>query len=136
MCNRKIGPFVFNETSITANVYLYLLTEYVAPKINDLQPTIIFQQDGALIHWGLLVRGFLNQTLLDRWIGWGGPIPWLPRSPDITPLDFLLWDYVKDIVYRTKIRDITYLKRKGLLMLLSQLVKLCYSKHARNRVPF
>ena len=35
-----------------------------------------------------------------------------PRSPDITSLDFFLWGYVKYIVYRTKIRDITDLKRQ------------------------
>lgn len=41
-----------------------------------------------------------------------GPIPWSPQSPDITPLDFFLWGYVKDVVYRTKIQDITDLKQK------------------------
>ena len=102
----------YKMTSISANVYLDLLTEYVAPQLNDLQPTIIFQQDGAPPHWGLHVRGFLNQTFPDRWIGRDGPIPWPPRSPDITPLDFFLWGYVKDIVYRTKIRDITDLKQR------------------------
>lgn len=112
MCNRIIGPFFFKETSISANVYLDLLTEYVAPQLSDLQQTIIFQQDGAPPHWGLHVRGFLNQTYPDRWIGRDGPIPWPPRSPDITPLDFFLWGYVKDIVYRTKIRDISDLKQK------------------------
>ena len=30
MCNRIIGPFLFKEASITADVYLELLTEYVA----------------------------------------------------------------------------------------------------------
>ena len=102
----------YKMTSISANVYLDLLTEYVVPQLNDLQPTIIFQQDGAPPHWGLHVRGFLNQTFPDRWIGRDGPIPWPPRSPDITPLDFFLWGYVKDIVYRTKIRDITDLKQR------------------------
>ncbi|PNF14410.1 hypothetical protein B7P43_G01717 [Cryptotermes secundus] len=75
---------------------------YSSPSI-----TIIFQQDGAPPHWGLHVRGFLNETFPDRWIERGGPIPWLPRSPDITPLDFFPWGYVTDIVYRTKARDIT-----------------------------
>lgn len=112
MCSRIIGPFFFDEPSITANVYLDLLTEYVAPQLHDLQPTIIFQQDGAQPHWGLHVRGFLNETFPDRWIGRGGPIPWPPRSPDITPLDFFLWGYVKDIVYRTEVRDITNLKQR------------------------
>ena len=54
---------------------------------------------------------FLNETFPDRWIGRDGPISWPPRSPDITPLDFFLWGYVKDIVYRTKVRDITELKQ-------------------------
>ena len=92
---------------------LTFLTKYVAaPQLNDLQPTIIFQQDGAPPHWGLHVRGFLNQIFPHRWIGRDGPIPWPPRSPDITPLHFFLWVHVKDIVYRTKIGDITDLKQR------------------------
>ena len=65
MCNRIIGPFFFNEASITADVYLDLLTKYVAPQLIDFQPTIIFQQDGAPSHWGLYAREFLNETFPD-----------------------------------------------------------------------
>ena len=65
MCNRIIGPFFFNEASITADIYLDLLTEYVAPQLIDFQPTIIFQQDGAPPHWGLYAREFLNETFPD-----------------------------------------------------------------------
>ena len=50
MHNQIIGPFFFNEETITANVYLDLLTEYVVPQLNDFQPNIIFQQDGAPPH--------------------------------------------------------------------------------------
>ena len=50
MCNRIIGPFFFHEASITVDVYLDLLTEYVAPQLIEFQPTIIFQQDGAPPH--------------------------------------------------------------------------------------
>ena len=46
------------------------------------------------------------------WIGRDGPIPWPPRSPDITQLDFFLWGYVKDIVYRTKVRDTNDLQHR------------------------
>ena len=107
-----IGPFFFHERTITAEVYLDLLTEYVALQLIDSQSTIIFQQDGAPPHWRLRVRQFLNETFSDRWIGRDGPISWPSRSPDITPLDFFLWLYVKDIVYRTKVRDITDLKQR------------------------
>ena len=112
MCNRIIGPFFFHEASITADVYLDLLTEYVAPQLIEFHPTIIFQQHGAPPHWGLHVREFLNETFPNRWIGRDGPIPWPPRSPDITLLDFFLWGYVKDIVYKTKVQDIDDLKQR------------------------
>ena len=112
MCNQIIGSFFFNEASITADVYLNLLIKYMTPQLIDFQPTIIFQQNGAPPHWGLHVREFLNETFPDRWIGKDGAIPWPPHSPDITPLDFFLWGYVKDIVYQTKVRDMTDLKQR------------------------
>ena len=38
-----------------------------------------------------------------RWIGRGGVndtnIPWPPRSPDLTPMDFILWGYIKKLAY-------------------------------------
>ena len=39
-------------------------------------------------------------------------VPWPPRSLGIIPLDFFLWDYGKDIVYRTKVRDINDLQHR------------------------
>ena len=61
---------------------------------------------------GFTVRQFLNDTFPERWIGRDGPIPWLPRSPDITQLDFSLWGYVKDIAYRTKVRYVSDLQQR------------------------
>jgi hypothetical protein len=45
-----------------------------------------------------------------RWIGRGGPITWAPRSSDLTPFDFFLWGYVKNIVYQVRINDLQHLK--------------------------
>ena len=33
------------------------------------------------------------------WIGRSETIAWPPRSPDLTPLDFSVWGYVKDQVF-------------------------------------
>ena len=55
---------------------------------------------------------FLDATFRNRWIGRDGPTLWPPRSPDITPLDFFLWGYVKDKVFSTPVRDITNLKAR------------------------
>ena len=38
--------------------------------------------------------------------------PWPPRSPDITPIDFFLWRYVKDKVFSTPVPDISNLKAR------------------------
>ena len=55
---------------------------------------------------------FLDAKFRNRWIGRNGPTPWPPRSPDITPLDFFLWGYVKDKVFSTPVPDITNLKAR------------------------
>ena len=110
MHNQIIGPFIFAESTITANIYLDMLKHYVVPQLEEFQPRVVFQQDGAPPPWGLIVRDFLNKTFPNRWIGRNGPTPWTPRSPDITPLDFFLWCYVKDRVYRMPVRDIETLQ--------------------------
>jgi hypothetical protein len=52
-----------------------------------------------------------------KWIGRGGPIAWPPRWPDLTPLNFFLWGYVKNIVYQVKINDLQHLKAVTPIML-------------------
>ena len=61
---------------------------------------------------GSYVLRFLDATFPNMWIGRDGPTPWPPRSPDITPLDFFLWGYVKDKVFSTPVPDITNLKAR------------------------
>jgi len=86
-----------------------MLELYVAPQLEEFQPLIIFQQDGASPHWVSDVRRCLDATFLNGWTGRDGPTPWPPRSPDITPIDFFLWGYVKDKVFSTPVPDITNL---------------------------
>jgi hypothetical protein len=57
--NRSGRPSVSDETddvvreaTISANVYLDMLEIYVAPQLEEFQPWIIFEQDGAHPHWG------------------------------------------------------------------------------------
>ena len=112
MHNRIILPFLFAEKSITSPIYLDLLQFYVIPQLEHLQPNILFQQDGAPPHWSLDVREYLDNVFPNRWIGRDGPISWPPRSPDVTPLDFFLWGYIKDIVFATKVADLAELKQR------------------------
>ena len=54
----------------------------------------------------------LNDVFPDGWIGRGGPTSWPPRSPDVTPLDFFLWGYVKTKVFTEEIANIEELKTR------------------------
>jgi len=67
-------------------------------------------QDGDPPHFSCFVTDVLNERFPDTWIGRGGPIPWPPRNPDLFPLDFSLWGYIKNIVYAEKIRTIQQLQ--------------------------
>ncbi|KAJ4442675.1 hypothetical protein ANN_04264 [Periplaneta americana] len=61
------------------------------------------RHDGAPPHFDRRIRNHLNATFPDRWIGRDGAVPWTPRSPDLTPLDFFLWGDVKCFMYETPI---------------------------------
>ena len=82
------------------------------PQVASFQPSIIYQQDGAPPHWSMDVRGSLNATFPNRWIGRDGPICWPPHSPHLTPLDFFLWGYVKDRAFATPVNDIGELRTR------------------------
>ncbi|GFS99310.1 uncharacterized protein TNCV_1601211 [Trichonephila clavipes] len=68
---------------------------------NDVQE-LWFQQDGATCHTARATIDLLKDTLGDRLISRFGPVNWPPRSCDLTPLDYLLWGYVKSLVYAGK----------------------------------
>jgi hypothetical protein len=56
MHNRVIGPFIFAEQTVTTTIYCDMLENFMVPQVEDLQPTVIFQQDGAPPRWSLIVR--------------------------------------------------------------------------------
>ena len=45
--------------------------------------------------------GTLTELFGDRVIALNRAVEWPPRSPDLTPLDFFLWGYLKSKVYQT-----------------------------------
>jgi hypothetical protein len=62
---------------------------------------MLSQQDGVPQHFHKEVTDFLNRKFPEKWISRCRPITWLPRSPDLAPLDFIFWGYIKDAVYMT-----------------------------------
>lgn len=45
---------------------------------------VIFQQNGATLHYAKAVRDYLNETYSDRRIGRRGAIEWSVRSPHLS----------------------------------------------------
>ena len=109
--DQVIGPFFFQEETINQNNFLEMLHQFAYPLIRDRQHDMIWQMDGCPAHWGLRVRASVNTQFPARWIGRDAPTPWPPRSPDITPLDFFFWGYVKSQAYMSPIENIDQVKK-------------------------
>ena len=71
-----------------------------------------FMQDGAPAHFSRQVRNYLDAQYPERWIGRGGPLLWPARSPDLNPMDFSIWGYLKSIVYDSPINNLNELNVK------------------------
>jgi len=67
-------------------------------------PNMWFQQDGATSHTPHATMDILHE----RFEGYLARRP--PRSCDLTPLDFFLWDYLKSQIYTNKPQTIDALK--------------------------
>lgn len=112
--NEIVGPYFFRG-NITADVYLNFLRNEIFEFTNqlplNLQYILWYQHDGAPCHSAARVTEYLNQAFPRRWIGRRSEIPWPPRSPDITPLDFFLWGLLKEIVYKHRpFQDVDHLE--------------------------
>ena len=60
---------------------------------------VYFQQGTATCHLSGETIGLSRENFPGRVISQNGDYNWPPRSCDLTPLDFFLWDCVKDKVY-------------------------------------
>lgn len=105
--NEIIGPF-FIDGNLNGSKYIIMLHNQIVPALRASAARqqihwedLWFQQDGAPAHWSRLVRDYLDLVFPNRWIGRNGPWLWPPRSPDLTSLDFFLWGYLKDKVFRS-----------------------------------
>ena len=65
------GPFVFVENTVTGGTYLDMLEQVLEAQLQQdgILSTVVYQQDGAPLHFALPVREYLNRTFSNRWIG-------------------------------------------------------------------
>ena len=67
-------------------------------------------QDGATAHTARVSMKWLEDNFGDRVISKNAAFPWAPYSPDLNPLDFFLWGYLKSRVFRHNPQTVEDLK--------------------------
>ncbi|KAJ8890530.1 hypothetical protein PR048_010039 [Dryococelus australis] len=85
-----------------------MLEHFVKPQLvsDGILNTAVFQHDGALPEFPLIVSDYLNRMLPRWWIGRSSPNIWTPRSPDLTLLDFFMWGCINSHNHRVKITSL------------------------------
>lgn len=101
------GPYFFPET-VSGTFYRDILSEFFWPDMveqlgNRRARFAWFMQDGAPAHTAKESRQLVQTMFSNRCVGRYFNIEWPPRSPDLSPLDFFLWGFVKNRVYRQDI---------------------------------
>ena len=61
-----------------------------------------YQHDGVLPHFSQVERQY-HHKFPNLWIGCGDAQNWPSRSPDLNPLDYHVWGYMKAMVYTHKV---------------------------------
>ncbi|GFV75807.1 uncharacterized protein TNCV_1757351 [Trichonephila clavipes] len=89
--NNLVGPYIL-PSRLTGRTYNIFLQEVLPELLVDVPPSVRsrmwFQHDGDTAHFSRNVRNHLDTVYGQHWIGRGGPVPWPPRSPDLSCLDF------------------------------------------------
>ncbi|GFV93338.1 DUF4817 domain-containing protein [Trichonephila clavipes] len=100
-----------HNVTVNGDRYRAMITNFFIPELNnhDIQE-LWFQREGATCHTARATIDLLKDTFGDRLISRFVPANWPPRSCDLTPLDYFLWDYVKSLVYADKPQTLDHFK--------------------------
>lgn len=106
-----LGPFFF-DGNLNGKSYLQFLQNVVMPALYalELNYNVMFMHDGCPAHSTVPVTQYLNNVFRDNWIGRFGPQKWPARSPDLNPLDFFYWGFMKNTVFNNQEEPVTNLE--------------------------
>ncbi|GFW48832.1 transposable element Tc3 transposase [Trichonephila clavipes] len=100
-----------HNVTVNGDPYRAMFTNCFIPELNNHDVRELwFQQDGVTCHTARAAIDLLKDTFGDHLISRFGPMNWPPRSCDLTPLDYFLWDYVKSLVYVDKPQTLDHLE--------------------------
>ena len=100
-----IGPYFFEDAdgqtlTINSDRYVDVLSKFLE-RLQEIVPAHMiqeqwFQQDGASPHVSKKSLQWVNTNFDNRRISRRTDCPWSANSPDLNPLDFHLWGFLKD----------------------------------------
>ena len=136
-----ISPFFFVEKIANGDVYQDPWSSSISLSCAlfhncNICCQILFQQNDALPYWICSMYELLNSVFLEKWIGCEGYISWSLQWFNITPLDFFLWDYVKDRVYQTPVSDIYFLKKRKQLAIFTVIPQMLKKKNIWKEIKY
>jgi hypothetical protein len=118
---RIIGPVIMQE-NMNGQRYLDMINDIVVPQLlanvryqennNGSITRVWWFQDGAPCHRTRVVHDRLWTLFRGRVVGIGHAREFPARSPDLTPLDFYLWGFIKSKVYVTPPASLQELERR------------------------
>jgi hypothetical protein len=103
---RIVGSIFFSET-VTAEKCQVIIMQFIS-LLNEEERFCWLQQDGATSHNANSTAEMLKQFFDDRIISNN---LWPLRSPRLTPPDYFLWGYLKQVVYSNRPQTIEELKQ-------------------------
>jgi hypothetical protein len=104
--DQLIGPYIFPQRLISA-IYANLLRDELPAHLRECSSTNtttdVPSAWWSAVSFSQVVRQYADHKFPNRWIGRGGTQNWPPRSPDLNPLDYHVWGYMKAVVYEQKV---------------------------------
>lgn len=116
--SRKVfGPYFYEDSesgkavTVTKERYTEMLAQIFPEDSEDVDSEAIFQQDGAPAHTSRMAMEFLSNRFPNRLISKNSDfMMWPPRSPDLNPLDFFFWGFMKQKVHEGSPRSLEEVK--------------------------
>lgn len=102
---RIIGPIFFQDTINGVRYREQILEVFINQLDDEEQQFGYFQHDGATAHTTRENIAYLQQFYGDRLISQNVNPEWPARSPDLTPLDFSIFGWLKDNVYKQRLQN-------------------------------
>ena len=104
--DQLIGPYIFPYL-LTGDIYANVLQDELPAILKNIplqtRRQIYYQHAEVPPHFSQVAKQYVNHKFPNRWIDRGGTQSWPLRSPDLNPLDYRVWGYMKAMVYAHKV---------------------------------